>query len=347
MLTTILSTIVLAQPALSISKLRTLQGTHVIALAPMPGGSKFVASMEDATVRIIDAKSGATVMMLKGHPQPAYGVAVNPAGTIIASGDETARIWLWDAKTGKKLKEFNRNNGHQRGIQSLSFSKDGTMVASTGKDDVIILWSVAKGNPVLKLLGKGANFYGGVFNPAGGSLVTATIGEGARVYKVNSSQPAYALTGHDGQGALDVSVNKVGSIAVTAGKDSKGNVWSLVTRKKMGSLAGHTDFLIHTAFAPSGRFVATSSSDRTVKVWSLANFSTVATLDGQSFIGSPICFTSDGRYLISSTDADAIQISTVNPPQGTGVNPITGPRPKLTKTTVKVNKPLGNKKGGG
>ncbi len=345
MLTTTICSLILAQTPVAVIRSRTLLGTHVVAVAPAPSGSRFAASMEDGTIRVIDANTGMTLMTLSKHPQTAYGLAYNPAGTLIASGDETARIWLWDAKTGKKLKEFDRNNGHQRGIQALSFSKDGTMLASTGKDDVIIIWSVAKGKPVQKLLGKGANFYGAVFSPAGGNLLTATIGEGGRVYKINSPNPAFSLKGHDGQGALDIAVNKIGSVAVTAGKDSKGNVWSLVTRQKMGSLVGHEDFLIHAAFSPNGRFVATSSSDRTVRVWNLGNFKPVAKLEGQCFVGAPICFTGDGKFLITSTDADAVQINSVTPPQG-GANVNVGPMPKVQKAGIKVTKPLGNKKGG-
>jgi len=342
MLTSSLLALAVSQMPISITRARIVYGTHAIAVAPAPTGSRFAVSMEDTSVKVMDAATGYTLLTLKGHPQPAYAVAFNPHGTIIATGDETARIWLWDAKTGKKLKEFDRNTGHQRGIQNLSFNKDGTLLASTGKDDIIILWNVAKGKPALKLYGKGSNFYGAVCNPAGGTLVTATIGEGARIYKLTDPNPVAKLVGHDGQGALDVSVNRVGSVAVTAGKDTKGTVWSLVTKKKMGTLVGHEDFVVRTAFAPNGKIVATASSDRSVRVWSLANFKSIAKIADQCFVGAPVCFTGDGKFLISATDSDAVQINVVQPPQGLGAQPRTPP-----SRTKKTLAPLGTKKKGG
>ena len=100
----------------------------------------------------------------------------------LATGDESARIWLWDTKTGKKVREFPRDKGHTRGIQAIAFTKDGKRIATVGQDDVIKIWNTSGGHPTHTIKGVGANFYDARFLPTGG-LVTATLAEGMRVLR--------------------------------------------------------------------------------------------------------------------------------------------------------------------
>ncbi|HXH60154.1 MAG TPA: hypothetical protein VNI20_02220, partial [Fimbriimonadaceae bacterium] len=153
MLTTLIATIALSSvapvaPAISVSKVKTFSYIHATAIAVAPKGGTFAVASEDKQIRIIDDKTMQTKFQLAGHPMTPYAVAFSKDGRYLLSGDESARIWLWDARTGKKIREYPRAKGHTRGIQALAFSPNGQQFASVGKDDVIKIWNTAGGDPV-------------------------------------------------------------------------------------------------------------------------------------------------------------------------------------------------------
>ncbi|MBS1704827.1 MAG: WD40 repeat domain-containing protein [Armatimonadetes bacterium] len=288
---------------------------HVINVAPGAKQSQVLVSLEDNTVLLMDASSRAVLRKFPGHPQPVFGIAENKAGTLVATGDETARIWLWDVKTGKKVREFTRNNAHTRGILSLTFSPDGKQIASTGRDDFMIIWDVATGKPVRKIPGDGANVASGTYNPKTIAFYAATLGEGLKIYNRKTWTAAGNIDAHGGQGALEFAISPSGGKGATGGKDNNVAIYDLAAKKKLAVLKGHEDWVLHVAFSPNGRLVASSSSDRTVRVWDLNGFKPLATFQDESSIGSPVCFTPDGKYLVTTTVADQLQVNSVTPSQ--------------------------------
>lgn len=317
MLTSTLAIAIVAQAGtVSVSKVKTNDALRVLNYAAAPTGSRFAASLENNSIRIIDASTGTTTMALVGHPQQVYALAFNRAGTTLASGDESGRIWLWNLKTGKKVKEFPRDKAHIRGIQALSFSPDGALLASTGKDDAIIVWNVAAGKQVKQILGAGANVASAAFSADGKRLVAASLGSGLRVYQAPNWALVATAEGHNKLGTNDVAANPMGTCVVSAGRDNAASVWSPAKPTRLGSLRGHQDWVMRCAVSPNGRLAATSSNDRKVIVWDTKSFKPIKTLEDQSGIGAPIVFTADGRFLISATVSDTLQINSVQPAQG-------------------------------
>lgn len=293
---------------------------HAIAIAPAPKGTQMLVSTEEGGVRIMDSKTGQTVRTLTPHAQAAYGLAWSKDGTEIATGDETARIFLENAN-GKKVREYRT---HTRGIQKLSFSPDGKFLLSTGKDDELKIYQVNDPKPkeVRKILGAGANFYSGSYNPVNGTtFISGVLDKGARVYDAKSGALKAVLAGHDGQGILDVAYSPSGGRAVSGGKDGTAIVWNLSTGKREGTLKGHEDCIMSVAFSPNGRVIATGSTDRSVRIWDAYTMAQIARLDGQSSVGTPLCFSADGSMLATISDSGGIVFNKVVPAQGSALVP--------------------------
>jgi WD40 repeat protein len=321
-----------AKPAAVVSLARELQGLRAIALAPGPDGSKFVATLEDTSIRIIDAATRQTLKTFTGHPQPAYAVAWSDDGSFIASGDESARIFIWDTRTGNKIRTI--YGDHQRGIQNLSFNHARTMLMSTGKDDVVNIYNVTNGKRVGQVLGQGANLYGAVFHPVTDNFVTATLTPSARMYRMapEGAQVVNFLTGHASQGMMDSSWSTQGTRVITGGKDYNAVIWDAKTYKKLGTLKGHTDWVWRAVFSPSGAIAATSSPDRSVRIWDTKSFQQIGQIDNESAVGSPLCFTRDGKFLVTVGISDNLQINNVTPAQpATPEKPVKAVKKPVTK----------------
>ncbi len=318
MLTTALILATVGQAPLSsiqLNRIKTYDNVKCLAVAAAPSGARVAVSSEDRVVRVMDLAKGTTLFTLTGHPQPAYGLAFNPAGTLLATGDESARIWIWDLKTGKKIREFNRTAAHVRGIQNLSFSADGKQLLSTGKDDVLIAWDVASGKKLRMILGAGVNLYSAKFSPAGGRLYTATLGKGVLWYDLKNGKVISGIDGTDGQGIIDLDVSKDGTRVLAAGRDSNAQWMDTKSGKRIGFLRGHQDWVVRAALSPNARYGATASTDRTVKIWDLKTMTAVKTIEGESSVGATLAFTGDGKFLVTSSDQESLQVWTVAPAQ--------------------------------
>lgn len=308
--------LLLAAKAAAVTPGLQIQGLRPMAYAAAPTGSKVLVTLEDGGVRIFDAASHQTVRTLAKHKEPANAAAWSPDGFYVATGDETARIWIEDTRSGAKVREYRT---HIRGIQKLSFNMQSRYIASTGKDDEIKVYDLESKSPkeMRGILGKGANFYGGTFSPKQPFMIGTAIlaAGGGRLYDAKSGQVTGFLVGHDEQGANDVAFSPQGTRIATAGKDGTVSVLDAKTLKKVGTLRGHGDFVVTAAFSPNGRLLATGSVDRTVKVWDTVTMQKVADIPSQSSVGSPVAFTSDGKTLLTVSDQGFLQINSVSPAQ--------------------------------
>eukprot|EP01018_Ginkgo_biloba_P035392 Gb_07392 [translate_table: standard] len=90
----------------------------------------------------ISRQSSESVLRITG-PQGRINRAVwGPLNRTIISGGEDAVLRIWDAETGKMLKESDKETGHQKTITSLSKSADGSHFLTGSQDKTAKLWDI-------------------------------------------------------------------------------------------------------------------------------------------------------------------------------------------------------------
>jgi WD40 repeat protein len=124
-------------------ELRTLKGHTngpVCDVVFCPDGKRVATAAGDGTARIWNAETGATLFVLKGHAMtPLSCLALNADGDRLATGsgaDQSVKIW--DTQTGQEMLTM---KGHTGGVNSLSFSRDGNVLASGSADHTIRIWN--------------------------------------------------------------------------------------------------------------------------------------------------------------------------------------------------------------
>ena len=111
-----------------------------------PCGDLIVGGL-DNEIRFWCAKQLTTIRIITkpDNNRRTYALAFSPCGKYLASGTwwqegmEKMAIRIWDVATAENIHTF---WGHNSDVQSLSFSPDGTHLASSGFDGTILVWDL-------------------------------------------------------------------------------------------------------------------------------------------------------------------------------------------------------------
>ncbi|CAH9120224.1 unnamed protein product [Cuscuta europaea] len=83
-----------------------------------------------------------SVLILKGSQKRINRAVWGPLNKTIISGGEDSVLRIWDAETGKLLKESDKESGHTKGITSLEKSIDGSHFITGSLDKSAKLWDI-------------------------------------------------------------------------------------------------------------------------------------------------------------------------------------------------------------
>lgn len=129
-------------------------------------------------VEVIDLTTGASRHRIKRHTDWITAVAFSPDGSMLATGDRSGGIHVWETGSGAIVFSLTE---HKQRITDLEWRADGQAVASVADDGNLILWNMKDGWPAANVAahgGKASSRYtratgvlGCEFRPDGG-LVT-------------------------------------------------------------------------------------------------------------------------------------------------------------------------------
>jgi WD40 repeat protein/tRNA A-37 threonylcarbamoyl transferase component Bud32 len=159
-----------------------------------PDGSRIVTGSGDRTAKVWDARSGAELLILKGHTGAIKAVEFSPDGSRIVTGSEDNTGRVWDARTGDLLLTL---KGHGSTVYSASFSPDGSRILTSGlSDHTAKVWDARTGAEILTLKGHHGDVYSAAFSPDGSRIVTGSHDNTAKIWDTRTGADLLTLKGH-------------------------------------------------------------------------------------------------------------------------------------------------------
>jgi WD40 repeat protein len=196
--------------------------------------------------------------------------------------------------------------GHRESIYSLSFSPDGTILASGSNDQSIKLWDLCTGDIMHDLSGN--LWVRSVALSGDGSLLVSAGGDHmVRIWDTRSGSELRTLDAHDGDISAVLFVPN-SHILVTASWDYTVKLWNIRTGNKIRTLVGHRGLVNCVAVTPDGQILATGSHDSKIKLWNLESGREILTINGHKGSVNAIAFSPDGQSLASCSDDRTIKI---------------------------------------
>jgi WD40 repeat protein len=251
----------------------------VWTLAFSPAGGHVVSVSRDGAATVRDAGTGIKAYTLQGHTGLITDAAFSPDGTRLAVGGSGEKIWLWDVATrtlertfvlpvgGGATLAFSPDGrflaaggaqdctvrivevasghvskvfpGHTEPIGELTFSPDGTRLASTSYDGTVRLWPLSDGSPgspAQMLQGHAGPVYAAAFSPDGRTLATGGHDGAVRLWDIATAQEVLTLpfAAGSGQRVAALRFDRSGAALSALGGNGSTSRWSSAPSSETG-----------------------------------------------------------------------------------------------------------------
>jgi WD40 repeat protein/predicted Ser/Thr protein kinase len=281
---------------------------QVRAVQQTRAGLRIVDSVGDDSLRLRD-ETGKLLLNLNLRVD---GVQISPDGSLLAlSVSHEARLFgfaLDDAASGKRTALC---LGHKDRLFALTFSPDGTRIASAGEEGVACLWNVRTGVKIAECRGHTSKILSAAFRADGTRLVTTSADGTVRQWDVATGRQVEPPFDHHIGEVLAAAYSPDGEWVASGGADRTVRLWRATGRHSENApsvavLYGHTGAVTEVAFTPDGRRLASVSQregdwagDDTVGVWEVDFAAGLPVLRGHTKPVYPVAFSPDGRWIAS------------------------------------------------
>ena len=262
-----------------------------------PEGST-LASWGYDEIRLWDAETGIQKAKfeyprLRAHREGLPFVTFSKDAAILACGNGTSKIWLFDAETYKHHATL---NGHTAPVIAAALSPDGETFASASKDKTLRLWDVKTGKPIAKLTGHKDMVISIAFSSDSRTLASGSIDKTIFLWDAYSGKPLKMLVGHTENVENVLFSNDITVLASASEKEIR--VWNTATGEQRFALEGHPWSTRPLVFSPDGKILATGG-EWEIQLWDAYTGKHKRTLSGHLDNNFILTFSPDGKSLVS------------------------------------------------
>lgn len=250
----------------SLQKAR-LVGATLFALTLIAAALGLRAAVGETNARLSDLSASSEALVASNRQFDALIKSLKAGNqlerSIGATAETQMRVIAALQQAVYSVRERNRLEGHTDWVSSVSFSRDGKIMASASKDKTIKLWN-RNGTLQKNLLGHTAWVYDVSFSPDGQLIASASWDRTVKLWSKDGVL-LKTLNGHTDK--VDrVSFSPDGQLLVSASRDKTLKLWRL-NGTLLKTLNGHQNRVLGVSFSPDGQVIASASADRTIILW--------------------------------------------------------------------------------
>ena len=251
--------------------------------------------------------------VLLSVPGVGGGLDWSPDGTVFVTEgpEESGLVDIRDAGTGTSIRSF---QGHDGDVNDVTFSDDGSMLATSGDDGAVHVWAPDTGEELLKIqrMGGPADRVVGVWGPsfsADGTRLAAAWPHAVRVIDLATKRTVVKIRTDD---PSSTALSPDGKRVAFGGYGATATVADATTGKVLFTILwGDGDTIRDLAWSPDGRWIATAETDGTAHVWEAATGDLGFTIPGHTGLVWELDWSPDGTRLATAGDDGTARVSEI------------------------------------
>lgn len=194
-----------------------------------------------------------------------------------------------------------------KGVTAITYSLDGTTLASGTADGEIKLYDAKTGKQKKTLSGKQKTPITGLVYTSDGQINSTGRDSVVRRWDLANDKQTKVLEGHE-QPIRTLAGSQKVKILATGGEDTKVFLWNTETNKLDKVLEGHQGFVNGVAISQDGETLASAGDEGWVILWSPKTGKQLRTLLGHRARVNAVAFNSDGNMLASVSDDATVRL---------------------------------------
>jgi uncharacterized protein with WD repeat len=285
---------------------RQLHGhtSSVNAVAFFPDGRHIISGSDDQSIRIWRVNTGTVVTVLPATKSGSglSSIACSPDGLRIAYSSDASDICVRHVTNQQTL----LCRGHTDQVSSVTFSPDGTLIASASFDKTIRTWDTETGVTQMVFAGyKSLQLQSVAFSPDGSQIASGSDEGLVRVWDTKTGQRLSTLYG-PADGVTSVAFSPTGTQIVSGYQDNTIRIWKLKTRRQI-ALRGHVESVVSVAVSPDGQHLVSGSLDGSVRIWDVKTRQSIVLKEHGDPVRS-VAFSPNGMCVASGSMDKSIRI---------------------------------------
>jgi WD40 repeat protein len=231
-----------------------------------PDGKTLATASDDGLVKLWDCATGREQGVLREHRGPVVAVVFSPDGKTLATGGEDKVIYLWDRATLGVTATLTTIRGHDRRLDTLSFSPDGKSLVSASTQ--VFHWDLATRRGQL-WLSSAAPFRCVVYSHDGRTIAAGCEKPSMLVLWDPVAKRRQAVWQGHPHGVQTVAISPDDKLLASGGNDSSVRLWNVASQslRQWFPTAGNRVWCV--SFSPDGQKLASSGSNGAVGLYDL------------------------------------------------------------------------------
>ena len=239
----------------------------------------------------------------------------SPAGDIfVTEGPENSGlIDVRDAETGESVRSW---HGHDVDVNSVTFSSDGSMLATAGDDGAVRVWDPGTGDMVFEFRDDERPIvHAPSFSPDGTKVAVSF--EASSTAGLDTKNLVRVIDIAHGEVIAEIEVGVVSSTAFGPGgrrivvadlDDAAVRVFDAISGEELLALTGHDGGVRGVAWSPDGRWIATGADDGTARIWQARTGEHRFTFAGHSTTVQGVSWSPDSALLATASEDGTARI---------------------------------------
>ena len=263
----------------------------ILCMAITSDNCFLVSGSEDQTMIVWDLNSD-NIRKKIAHKSPISAIEFSRLGDkiISASWDMTIKIWKFsDFQLEGVLK------GHSDFIRTLALSPDGNILASSGRDRIIIIWDLTTQKEKNRFEDS-ATVLSLKFSEYGDFLISAGNDKTIKIWNMRKSKLKQRSEAHS-DAVTSLAMTSDGHTFVSGSFDKTLKVWTIEKDPEMHLLNNYE--ILALAVFPDNIRAVSSGTDNMLRVWNLSTGEQLVSVYEENALITALAMSCDGKHFCS------------------------------------------------